>query len=295
MTDFILSCCSTADLTLEHLNNRGIEWLSFHYSLDGVEYADDLGQSMSHTDFYNKMANGAMTRTSQVNVDEYMTHFKKFLDKGLDVFHLTISSGISGSYNSAMLAKSMLDEEYPDRKLVVIDSLAGSSGYGLLMDSIADMKDEGVKIDDIAAWVEENKLTMNHWFYTTDLTYIVRGGRLSKTSGLIGTALNINPILTLDHKGKLVPKHKVIGKKRVQKRIIEIMAENAINGLGYNDKCYISHSNILEQAQEVAKIIEERFVHLKGKVLINNVGTTIGAHTGPGTFALFFYGNKRVD
>lgn len=295
MTDFILSCCSTADLSLEHLNNRGIEYLSFHYTLDGVEYADDLGQTMSHTDFYNKMEKGAMTKTSQVNVEEYMNHFKKFLDKGLDVFHLTISSGISGSYNSAMLAKSILEEEYPNRNLIVIDSLAGASGYGLLMDTVADLKDEGLNMEDLESWVLENKLKINHWFYTTDLTYLVRGGRLSKTSGLIGTALNINPILTLDYKGKLVPKYKIIGKKRVQKRIIELMEENAIDGLEYSNKCYISHSNILEHAKEMARIIEEKFVHLKGKVLINNVGTTIGAHTGPGTFALFFFGNKRVD
>ena len=152
MSNYVISCCSTADLTREHMLERNIKYACFHYELDGKEYMDDLGQSMPLPDFYKAMEAGAMTKTSQINQGEYMEYFRQFLDEGYDVLHCTLSSGISGTVNSARLAKEALKEEYPDRKIYVIDSLAASSGFGLLMDKLADLRDSGMDIDTLADW-----------------------------------------------------------------------------------------------------------------------------------------------
>lgn len=294
MEEFILSCCSTADLTKEHFAKRNINFVCFHYFLDEKQYADDLGQSMSPADFYEAMANGAETRTSQVNVAEYEEYFEQFLQEGRDILHLTLSSGISGAHNSAMVAKNMLEEKYPDRKIYIVDSLAASSGYGLLMDRLADLRDMGKSIDEVYQWAEENKRKVHHWFFSTDLTFFIKGGRVTKTAGFVGTMLNICPLLHVDKEGKLIPKQKVRTKKKVIEAIVKKMEEFAENGMDYNGKCYISHSACREDADAVAKLIEERFPKLDGKVLVNDIGTTIGSHTGPGTVALFFWGEERA-
>ena len=294
MEEFILSCCSTADLTKEHFAKRNINYVCFHYFLDEKQYADDLGQSMSPADFYEAMANGAETRTSQVNVAEYEEYFEQFLQEGRDILHLTLSSGISGAHNSAMVAKNMLEEKYPDRKIYIVDSLAASSGYGLLMDRLADLRDMGKSIDEVYQWAEENKRKVHHWFFSTDLTFFIKGGRVTKTAGFVGTMLNICPLLHVDKEGKLIPKQKVRTKKKVIEAIVKKMEEFAENGMDYNGKCYISHSACREDADAVAKLIEERFPKLDGNVLVNDIGTTIGSHTGPGTVALFFWGVERA-
>ena len=294
MEEFILSCCSTADLTKEHFAKRNINYVCFHYFLDEKQYADDLGQSMSPADFYEAMANGAETRTSQVNVAEYEEYFEQFLQEGRDILHLTLSSGISGAHNSAMVAKNMLEEKYPDRKIYIVDSLAASSGYGLLMDRLADLRDMGKSIDEVYQWAEENKRKVHHWFFSTDLTFFIKGGRVTKTAGFVGTMLNICPLLHVDKEGKLIPKQKVRTKKKVIEAIVKKMEEFAENGMDYNGKCYISHSVCREDADAVAKLIEERFPKLDGNVLVNDIGTTIGSHTGPGTVALFFWGEERA-
>ena len=294
MEEFILSCCSTADLTKEHFAKRNINYVCFHYFLDEKQYADDLGQSMSPADFYEAMANGAETRTSQVNVAEYEEYFEQFLQEGRDIPHLTLSSGISGAHNSAMVAKNMLEEKYPDRKIYIVDSLAASSGYGLLMDRLADLRDMGKSIDEVYQWAEENKRKVHHWFFSTDLTFFIKGGRVTKTAGFVGTMLNICPLLHVDKEGKLIPKQKVRTKKKVIEAIVKKMEEFAENGMDYNGKCYISHSACREDADAVAKLIEERFPKLDGNVLVNDIGTTIGSHTGPGTVALFFWGEERA-
>ncbi len=295
MSDYVISCCSTADLSKEHFDRRGIAYIYFHYSLDGKEYYDDLGQSMDFEEFYKKMASGSDTRTSQINAEEFEEYFKKFLDEGKDIIHLSLSSGISGVVNSAMIAKDKLSEEYPDRKIYVVDSLAASSGYGLLMDKLADLKDEGRSIDEVYDFAMKNRLNLQHWFFSSDLTFFVKGGRISKTSGFVGSMLNICPLMNVDFEGKLIPREKIRTKKKVIKQIVEKMKENAADGLDYSGKCYISQSACLEDAKEVAALIESEFKKLDGKVLINYIGTTIGSHTGPGTVALFFWGKERVD
>ena len=295
MAPFILSCCSTADLSREHFEQRDIHYICFHYELDGKQYADDLGQSIPFDQFYQAMANGAETRTSQINVEEYRQYFEGFLKEGKDVLHLCLSSGISGSINSARLAQEELAAKYPERKLYIVDSLAASSGYGLLMDKLADLRDKGMDIDQLRDWADENKLRLHHWFFSTDLTFYVKGGRVSKASGFVGTLLNICPLLNVSNEGKLIPRFKIRGKNKVIKEIVAKMEAFADGRENYDGKCYICHSAIMDAASEVARLVEERFPKLNGKVLINSIGTTIGSHTGPGTVALFFWGDKREN
>ena len=295
MSDYVISCCSTADLSKEHFEKIDVHYCCFHYEMDGVQYSDDLGQSMDFDVFYQRMTDGAMTKTSQINADEYEEYFTQFLSQGKDILHLTLSSGISGTFNSANLAKALLEDKYPDRKIYVIDSLAASSGYGLLVDHLAAMRDSGATIDELAAWVEEHKLNLNHWFFSSDLTFFIRGGRISKAAGAVGTVLNICPLMNVDFEGRLIPRYKIRTKKKVIQAIVDKMAEQAEGGTDYSGKCFISHSACEEDAKAVAALVEERFPNLNGHVLINSIGTTIGSHTGPGTVALFFWGQKRVD
>ena len=295
MKTFQLSCCSTADLSLEHLQKRDIAYIPFHFFLDEREYVDDLGKSISYDEFYQAMADGASTRTSQVNVTEFCDYFSQFLDEGLDVLHVCLSSGISGVSNSAFAAQKILRKQYPQRRIYIVDSLGASSGYGLLMDKLADLQDQGMNVEQIYTWAEAHKLQVHHWFFSTDLTFYIRGGRISKTAGTIGSILDICPLLNMDDKGRLIPRAKIRTKKRVIKEIVEKMRQNAQGGLQYDGKCYISQSACLEDAQAVAALVEESFPHLNGPVEINHVGTTIGSHTGPGTVALFFWGRPRQD
>ena len=295
MQKYILSCCSTADLTEEHFRSRDIQYICFHYMLDGKIYPDDLGKSMPFDKFYKAMADGAETQTSQVNIDEFINYFTPFLEAGHDILHISFSSGLSGSYDSAMMARDELTQKFPDRKLYIVDSLAASSGYGLLMDKIADLRDGGMNIDDLHVWAEGNKLKLHHWFFSTDLTFYIKGGRVSKTSGILGTMLGICPLLNMDNNGKLIPRAKIRGKKNVIKKIVEKMEECVDGGLCYDGKCYISNSACLEDAKAVAVLVKDHFPRLCGEVEIYDVGTTIGSHTGPGTVALFFWGKLRKD
>lgn len=295
MSDMVLSCCSTADLSVEHFKERDIHFTCFHYFLDGVEYLDDCGQTMAFDEFYKKMAEGADTKTAQINAEQFVEYFTPFLEDGKDILHLCLSSGITGVVNSANIAKEELQERFPDRKIYIVDSYAASSGFGLLMDKLADLRDEGMNIDDLYDWALKHRLNLQHWFFSTDLTFFVKGGRISKASGWFGTALHICPLLNVSNEGKLVPRFKIRGKKLVIKEIVKKMKEFADDGTDYTGKCYISHAGCYEDARAVADLVEEAFPKLDGKVLINSIGTTIGSHTGPGTVALFFWGSERVD
>ncbi len=295
MGDYIISCSSTADLTEEHFKERDISYICFHFSLDGKDYNDDLGKTIPFDDFYRAMEQGAETKTSQINAEEFEEYFTAFLKEGKDVIHLCLSSGISGVINSAMIAKDILTEKYPERKIYIVDSLGASSGYGLLMDKLADLRDGGMDLDTLYEWVNAHKLKLHHWFFSTDLTFYIKGGRVSKTAGFFGNMLSICPLLNMDNFGKLIPRFKIRTKRKVIQAIVEKMEENAEEGLDYSGKCYISQSLCYEDARAVADLVESRFPKLNGKVEINNIGTTIGSHTGPGTVALFFWGKERVD
>ena len=312
MPSYVLSCCSTADVTREWLDDHDIKYLYFNYYLNGEMCKDDFGATNSPAELYAKMLAGAEAKTSQISAGDYMEHFERYLAQGLDVLHVTLSTGISGTFNSACAARDQLAEKYPDRKIYVIDSLAASAGFGLLMERLAELRDAGMGIDELAAWAEDHKHEIQHWFFSSDLTFFVRGGRISKAAGLVGGVLKICPVMDVEPDGSLAVKEKIRTKAKAINRVVEKMEELAEDGLDYSGTCYISQSeckaDALEvaarveerfpkldgDALEVAARVEERFPKLDGKVEVFPIGATIGVHTGPGTVALFFWGKKRV-
>ncbi|MBP5293207.1 MAG: DegV family protein [Clostridia bacterium] len=295
MAEFVISTCSTFDLTKEHADSRDISVIYFHYSKNGERLDDDMFQSVTPAEFYGSMVAGADMKTSQINTGEFLEYFGKFLKDGKDVIHFSLSSGISGVYSAAETAAKQLRTEFPDRKLYVIDSLAASGGLGLLVDQAADLRDEGKTIDEVRDWVEQNKLRLHHWFFSTDLTFYIKGGRVSKISGAIGGMLGICPLLNVSVDGKLVPRAKIRPKKKVIIEMVKRMEEHAENGYDYSGKVYMTQSECLPDAQAVADLITSKFPKMQGKVEITSIGAVIGSHTGPGTVALFFWGDPRVD
>ncbi|MBR5590409.1 MAG: DegV family protein, partial [Anaerotignum sp.] len=240
------------------------------------------------------MEEGAMTKTSQVNVAEFEEYFESFLKEGKDILHITLASGISGVNNSANIAKNMMEEKYPDRKIYVVDSCSAACGYGMLMDTLADMRDAGKSIDEIYEWVEANKSRVHHWISPTDLKYLIRGGRVSKASGFVGQMLNICPVLIVAGDGTLKAMQKVRTKKKVLEALANKVIENTAEGAEYAGKCYVAHSACEEDAKTLVALIEEKVPALKGKVVLGNIGTVIGSHTGPGALLVCFFGNERA-
>ncbi len=293
--NYILSCCSYTDFSAQKMKDLDIKYICTPYMMDGKTYIDDLGETTSYEEFYKAMENGAVTNTYQLNQNDFADYFRELLKSGQDIIHVSLSSGLSGVSNSARLAIETMKKEFPERTIYLVDSLAAAAGLGLLMETASDLRAGGMGIEELYNWLESNKLKLHHWFFTTDLTYFVRGGRVSKTSGFIGGVLNICPLMNVSNEGKLIPRAKVRGKKKVIAEIVERMKEHAQNGTDYNGKCFICNSACEDDAKEVAALIEEGFPNLDGKVQIFTIGTTIGSHTGPGTVAVFFWGDERVD
>ena len=294
MEDYIITTSSTADLPKEYFVKKDLKFVKYHFELDGKEYLDDLGDSISSKEFYEKIKEGCNTRTSLVNEEEYIKFFEELLESKKNIIHIELSSGISGSYNSAKNAAERLNQ-INENKIKVIDSLAASSGLGLLVDSALDLKKQGKSFDEVVDFLENNKLNLHHWFFSTNLERYFKGGRISKTSFMLGSFLNIYPLLNVSKEGKLVVRKKLHGIKAVRKEILNMLYENIQDKENYSGKIFICHSDFLEEACHLAKIIEEKFPKLKEEIKINNIGPTIGSHSGVGTFAVFFYGTKRED
>ncbi len=283
------------DISEELLNQKGIDYICFNFQINEDIYPDDLGKTVSYPEFYQMMRDGADTRTSAVNIAQFKEYFESFAKKGQNVIHLCLSSGLSCSYSNASLAAQEVKENYPDFKIEVIDSLGASSGSGMLAVLAAEKRNTGATFEETVQYINNIVLKMHYWFFSTDLTFYVKGGRVSKTAGVFGGILNICPVLNCDKDGKLIPRKKVRGKKAAIKQTLNMMLEHAVNGEHYSGKCYISHSDCYEDARLLADMIEQTFKSLEGKVEIFSIGTTIGSHTGPGTVALFFVGDKRED
>lgn len=290
---YVLSCESTIDLTIDQVSEFGLEYIPFHFYVDGVEYPDDLGQSMPYAEFYQRMVDGAETKTAAIGVGEYEAYFRSFLERGQDILHVSLSTGLSSTFESACTAAEGLRGQFPERTIYIVDSLGASSGYGLLMVTLSEKRAEGLSIDEAHEWVEANKLRMHHEFFSTNLTFYVKGGRVKPTAGFVGNLLNICPLLDMDAEGHLIPREKVRSKKKVMKRIVDKMVGYADGGTDYDGRVFISESACLADAKAVAELVEQTFPKMRGSVLINSIGTTIGSHTGPGTIALFFWGTPR--
>ena len=292
---FILSCESTVDLPYSYIEGRGIPVLFYHYTVNGQDYVDDMGRDPEGlTKFYARIAQGALPSTSQLNTYDYMNFLESLLAQG-DVLHIAFTSGQSGSVYNAFLAAEMLKEKYPDRKLVVLDSLCSSSGYGLLVDTVADMRDAGATLDEAVQWVLDNRNKVHHQFFSTDMTQFRRTGRVSGAAAAIATVLNICPLMRLDNKGAIKAYDKVRGKHKAIEATVDAMEEHAQGGREYDQRCWICHSQCPELAQQLSDALGERFPHVKGHIRICDIGTIIGSHAGPGTVAVFFYGDERPE
>lgn len=289
MREYVITTDSTVDLPKEYLREYQVQAVSLSYEIEGETYEDLNG--LEPAVFYEKMRNGAMPTTSQANPEQVRELFEGILKEGKDILHIAFSSGLSGSYNSARIAAEELKEVYEETEICVIDSLCASVGEGLLYHKARCMKEKGKTLQEVAAWVEKNKLHICHNVAVDDLNHLYRGGRLSRTSAVVGSMINIKPFIHMDENGKLVPIGKVRGRKKSLNILVDAMAEQIKGYEEENDVIMISHGDCIEDARYVGKLVEERFgIH---NILINYVGTVIGSHTGTGVVALCFMGNKR--
>ncbi len=295
MANFTLTCCSTADRSKAFFDAREIPYACFHWQESGVDHLDDLYQSVSPSEFYAAIKDGATPTTSQPSVGEFAELWEPIVAAGSDVLHISLSSGLSGEFSAAEVAARQVMADHPDRRVLVVDSLGASSGYGMLVEYVADLRDSGASLDAAYEWAQGHRLNVHHWFFSTDLTSYVRGGRVSRVSGFVGSALKICPVLNMNDAGKLIPRDKIRTKAKAAKDMLARMEEHAEGGHAYSGKCMLSMSACREDAEHVRALVEEAFPALAGKVEINDIGTVIGSHTGPGTVALFFMGDERGE
>jgi len=289
MNNYIITTDTTTDLPEEYIKKHDLGIMSLTYTLEGTTYSKDNPLDVKL--FYEKMRNGSMPTTSQVNPENAKNIFLPYLKDGYDILHIAFSSGLSGSYNSTRIAAEELSEEFPDRKITIIDSLAASLGEGLLVHKAVMLKEQGADLDTVADWVEQNKLHIVHNFTVDDLFHLHRGGRVSKATAILGTMINVKPILHVDDEGHLIALSKVRGRKKSLQALVDSMEKQMGAYRSQNDIVFISHGDSLADAQYVADLVKQRFGI--ESFLINYVGPTIGAHSGPGTIALFYMGDYR--
>ena len=287
MRDFIIVTDSTVDLPESMLEEQGIPVLQLNYVLDGKTYEDRKG--LSGREFFDKLREGSMPTTSQVNPEQAKEFFESFVKEGKDILCIGFSSGLSGTYNSERIAAEELSEEYPDTKIIVIDSLCASMGQGLLLAKALKKQREGMTLEELAQWLEENKLHICHNVTVDDLNHLYRGGRISKTTAVLGTLVQIKPIIHMNDEGKLIVIGKERGRKKALNTIVDMMGKQME---GYkNDLVMVTHGDCLEDAEYVKSQIQKKYGIQD--VVINGIGTVIGTHTGPGVVAVFCMGEKR--
>ena len=292
MAAFKIVTDATADLPQEYLEEHDIACMHMGYTIGGEVYGGETGKLMDWKEFYALMRAGDMPKTSQINPEESKSHFETYLAEGnKEILYLAFSSGLSGTYNSARIAAQDVMEEHPGCKIIVIDSLCASMGEGLFVHKAAEMREAGKSMEETAAWREEHVQNFVHIFTVDDLNHLYRGGRVSKTAAVIGTIAGIKPVLNVDEEGHLIPIEKVRGRKKSLLKLVDYMEKRMGSYQEKNDIIFISHGDAEEDAQFVADEIKRRFGI--EKFLISPIGPTVGAHSGPGTIALFFMGEKR--
>lgn len=287
---YVLIGDSTTDLGYRYMRKHQVAFLPFNYTIKDQEFFDDMGENTDISLFYRNMKQGAaIPITAQVNVVQYKEFFQPYLQDEKDVIYLCFSSGLSGSFNSAQIAARELEAEFPDRKIAVIDSLAASMGEGLLLWDAVEQRDQGADFETLVEHITKRVQQTNHWFTVDDLNHLYRGGRVSKTSAVLGTVLNIKPILNVDEEGHLIPREKVRGRKKALIHLAEKVEQYIVNS--EKQTILISHGDALEDAQLLAEEIARR-IKVKG-FYFSQIGPVIGAHSGPGTIAVFFFGESR--
>ncbi len=285
----VADVCSDLPKTYAYAQER-LNLMPMSYTLDGKEYIYQVGDEVHCTEFYKKIRTGAQASTSQIGIAAYYDVFKKITDAGEGLLCIPLSSGISGSFQSALSAREQIMKENPQAHVLVVDSLAASLGFGLLIDHVLKNRAGGMSLEDNAKWVKDNRLRMHHWFTVDDLNHLYRGGRLSRGSAVIGGMLRIKPVLQVNRAGKLVAFEKVQGRKRSLKALADMAVDLSKPELG--SSCFISHADAPEDAEYVAGLITQKLPGV-GEILISPIGAVIGAHAGPGTVAVFFMGEGR--
>ena len=281
------SSCNLTEATIDEL---GLHILPLTFMVDGTEHRSYLkGQVTDLRQFYTMMRAGKVIKTSLPNVAESEQTLRSILDAGKDVLYLGFSSGLSGTYESTALLCRQLSDAYPDRKLVAVDTLAASGGEGLLVYHAAQLARAGKSLEEAAQWVEDNKLHLAHWFTVDDLMFLFRGGRVSRTSAWAGTMLNIKPVMHVDDEGHLIPLEKVRGRKKSLKALVKHMAASVNRPI--QEPIFITHGDCIEDAEYLAGLVRDELG--VSDIRINYVDPVIGAHSGPGTMALFFLADKR--
>lgn len=287
MRDYIITVNSTVDTGKEWLEERNVPVIPLKYTIDGQEYTDMYG--LSDKEFFQKLREGKMSVTSQINPEEAKEMLEPYVKEGKDVLHLAFSSALSGTCNSMRIAAEELQEEYPEAKVIVVDTLCACMGEAMLLYYALKQKEAGKTIEEVAQWAEENKLHVCHNVTVDDLFHLHRGGRVSKTAAVLGTMVKVKPIIHMDDNGAL----QVIGKERGRKKSLNKIVDMAVErSEGWdNEIIMITHGDCLEDAEYVAKLVREKMG--VENVFIHNIGTVIGSHTGPGVVATFCMGNKR--
>lgn len=291
MAEYIISTDTSCDFPLEYVKQHQLPLVTLFYSIDGVTGENGCPSSDVLKNFYDKMRAGSMTKTQQASIEDTEKVFREILQEGKDILHIAFSSGLSGTANAARLAAENMMEEFPGRKIIVIDSLCASLGQGLLVDYALKLQQQGKTMEETAKWLEDHIQNICHLFTVEDLKYLQRGGRISKTTALVGTMIGIKPVLHVDPEGKLVSISKVRGRKQSIQALVNKMEENIGKYRGEKQPIFISHGDCIEDANYLAELVKQRFGY--DEFLINDVGPTIGAHSGPGTLALFFMGETR--
>lgn len=291
---FILSSESTIDMLYSYAERRDIPILFYSYTVDGVQHTDDMGRDPNAlSQFYGYLNDGKLPSTSQLNLYEYIDFFEGLLKRNQDILHVVFGSGMTQSITNAVEAAEELKKKYPSRRIEVVDSMCSSSGFGMLVDYAADMRDTGASIDEVKSWLLAHRKKVHHQFFSTDLKYYRRSGRMSGAAAMLGAILDICPIMRLDDGGHIIAYGKVRGKRNAIKETVNTMEMHAEGGAEYGGKCFICNSNCLAEAEQLKAALEQRFPNIAGKIEIFDIGTIIASHCGPGTVAVFFMGNER--
>lgn len=287
---FVLTCESTTDLPISYLTKRQISALPYTYFLDETEYVDDMGEFNGRINFYKLLRQGKRPTTSQINIERYKNFFRQHLSQG-DLLHVAFDSGLSNSVYNAYFAAEELKKEFPKRRIVVIDSTCGCLGYGLLVDMLADMRDNGASFDELYDFTKENRAKIHHQFFSTTLSYYSRSGRVSGPAAAMGNILHVCPLLRLNKEGKIIAYAKTMGVTKAIAKTLDEIAAHVQDGANYNGRMWIAHSDCIDTANKVVSQLKAQYPNADVKLF--EIGPVIGSHCGAGTVAVYFLGDER--
>lgn len=288
MNNFVIMTDSSCDLPENIIKQFSIDYIGLICNFNNKDYVEDCGKSLSYSEFYDDLRKGTMPTTSQINSFRFYKAFEKYAKENIPIIYISFSSALSGTYNSSLIAKEEILEDYPNADISIIDTKSASLGIGLLVYDACKLKESGASKEEIVKYLEDTKLKVNHLFTVDDLNHLKRGGRISPTVATIGTLFQVKPILYVPDNGTLQNFDKVKGRKKSIKALFNKFEEKVLDP--NNQTIFISHGDCLDDANKLAEMIKEKY---NTKIIINYIGLAIGSHSGPNTLSLFFKGNDR--